>query len=90
MPININNSEADLLTREFAKIAGVGITDAVVIAMKEAIERRRHGETALDAAKRLRTKHGLISQKITRRPLPRKAYDEIWADRKDKASSECT
>ena len=30
MPINVNNPEADALTRRFAKMAGVGITDAIV------------------------------------------------------------
>ena len=40
MAINVNNAEADALTREFATMAGVSITDAIVIAMKEAIERR--------------------------------------------------
>nr|WP_272938441.1 type II toxin-antitoxin system VapB family antitoxin [Sinorhizobium fredii] len=34
MPINVNNPEADALTRKFAEMAGVGITDALVIAMR--------------------------------------------------------
>ena len=40
MPIKVNNPQADALTRKFAEMAGVGITDAIVIAMREAIERR--------------------------------------------------
>lgn len=41
MPINVNNPEADALTRTFAEMAGVGITEAIVIAMREAIARPR-------------------------------------------------
>ena len=48
MPINVNNPEADALTRKFAVMAGVGITDAIIIAMKEAITRRRTAETPLE------------------------------------------
>lgn len=54
MPINVNNPEADALTRRFAHMAGVSITDAIVIAMKEAIERRRVAESPLQTAARLR------------------------------------
>ena len=54
MPINVNNPEADALTRKFASMAGVSITDAIVIAMKEAIERRRNIETPQQTAARLR------------------------------------
>ena len=34
MPINVNNAEADGLTRKFARMSGVGITEAIVIAMR--------------------------------------------------------
>lgn len=44
MPINVNNPEADALTRKFASLAGISITDAIIVAMKEAIERRRNAE----------------------------------------------
>ena len=39
--INVNNLEVDALTRKFAQMAGVGITDAIVITMREAIVRPR-------------------------------------------------
>lgn len=78
MPINVNNPEADALTRKFAGIAGVGITDAIVIAMKEAIARRRPEENALETAARLRAKHGVRLSKRARQPLPREAYDAMW------------
>ncbi|MDX3925897.1 MAG: type II toxin-antitoxin system VapB family antitoxin [Shinella sp.] len=79
MPINVNNPEADTLTRKFAHMAGVSITDAIVIAMKEAIERRRHQETPLQTAARLREQHGVkLYAAAAKQPLPREAYDELW------------
>lgn len=78
MPINVNNPEADALTRRFAHMAGVSITDAIVIAMKEAIERRRVAESPLQTASRLREKHGVNLRKAARKPLPREAFDEMW------------
>ncbi len=78
MPINVNNPEADALTRRFALMAGVSITDAIVIAMKEAIERRRVAESPLQTAARLREKHGVALRKAAKKPLPREAFDEMW------------
>lgn len=78
MAINVNNPEADALTRAFADLAGVGITEAIVIAMKEAIEHRRRAETPLQTAIRLREKHGINLTATARKPLPREAYDEMW------------
>ena len=81
MALNVNNPEADALTRRFARLAGVGITEAIVIAMKEAIARRREVETPLETAARLRQKHGVTLAPDARRPLPREAFDEMWDDR---------
>jgi antitoxin VapB len=80
MPLNVNNPEADALTRRFARMAGVGITDAIVIAMKEAIARRRNAETPLETAARLREKHGVSLGASAGTPLPRQAFDEMWED----------
>lgn len=80
MTINVNNPEADALTRKFAGMEGVGITDAIVIAMKEAIARRRASETPLQTAERLRAQYGIKLSEEARKPLPRKAYDEMWGD----------
>jgi len=38
MPINVTNEQADTLTREFARLENVSITDAIVIAVREAID----------------------------------------------------
>lgn len=81
MTINVNNPEADALTRKFAKLAGVGITDAIVIAMREAIERRRDAETPRQTAARLRAKHGVILGDDGKAPLPREAFDAMWGER---------
>ncbi len=78
MPINVNNREADALTRKFAQLAGVGITDAIVIAMREAIERRRGAETPRETAARLRAKHGVTLAQEARAPLLKEAFDEMW------------
>ena len=78
MPINVNNREADALTRKFAQLEGVGITEAIVIAMREAIERRRGAETPRQTAARLRAKYGVSLSEQGRAPLPKKAFDEMW------------
>ncbi len=80
MPINVNNPEADALTRKFAEMAGVGITDAIVIAMREAIARRNHAETPLQTAVRLRKKYGIAMSEDVRKPLAREAFDDMWDD----------
>lgn len=79
MPINVNSPEADALTRRFARMAGIGITDAIVLAMKEAIARRSGEETPVEIAERLRRKHGIRLGTEARRPLPREAFDEMWS-----------
>ncbi|PBC01225.1 type II toxin-antitoxin system VapB family antitoxin [Mesorhizobium sp. WSM3860] len=80
MTININNKEADRLTRAFARVEGVGLTEAIVIAMREALERRRHRETPLETAARLRTEFGIKLSEQARKPLPRSVYDELSGD----------
>jgi antitoxin VapB len=77
LAININNKEADRLTRAFAKVEGVGLTEAIVIAMREALERRRNHETPLETAARLRAEFGIKLSEQARKPLPRSVYDEL-------------
>ncbi len=77
MAINITNQEADKLTRTLARIEGVGLTEAVVIAMNEALARRRNQETPLETAARLRAELGIQLSKRARIPLPRAIYDEF-------------
>ncbi|MGX9178730.1 type II toxin-antitoxin system VapB family antitoxin [Mesorhizobium sp. BHbdii] len=77
MTITINNEQADRLTRAFAKVEGVGITEAIVIAMREALERRRNRETPLETAARLRAEFGIELSEQARNPLPRSVYDQL-------------
>ncbi|AWN53861.1 type II toxin-antitoxin system VapB family antitoxin [Methylobacterium sp. 17Sr1-1] len=78
--ISVDNPEAGALTRRFAELAGVGITEAIVIAMTEAFERRRT-ETPRETAARPRAKRGVVLSQAARAPLPREAYDAMWAER---------
>ena len=80
MPINVNNPEADALTRKFAAMVGVGITDAIVIAMKEAIARRRAAETPLETAARIREKYGVSLSDDARKTLPKEVFYDMWGD----------
>jgi antitoxin VapB len=77
MTINITSKEADSLTRRLAEIEGVGITEAVVIAMREALEKRLQRETPQETAARLRKKYGVTLTEQTRKPLPRSVFDEM-------------
>jgi antitoxin VapB len=78
MPINVTNETADTLVRKFAKIAGVSLTDAIVIACREAIERRQNAETPMETAAKLRSKHNITVSEAARKPLPKEAFDQMW------------
>lgn len=77
MPINITSKEADRLTRRLAEMEGVGITEAVVIAMREALEKRLQRETPQETAARLRKKYGVTLTDEARKPLPRSVFDDM-------------
>ena len=79
MPLNVNNPEADALTRKFAGMLGVGITDAINIAMKEAIARRRAAETPLETAARLRAATGRRTIRLCDHPLSNRSL-RVLAD----------
>jgi antitoxin VapB len=80
MAINITNKEADGLARQFAKIEGITLTEAIVTALREAIARRRRRETPQQTASRLRAEFGVKLTEGARRPLPRAVYDEMCED----------
>lgn len=77
MTINVTNKEADTLTRKLAEMEGVGVTEAIVIAMREALERRRNKETPVETAARVRAEFGIELRERAREPLPRSVYDEL-------------
>lgn len=78
MAINVTNQTADQLTRKFAKIANVSISDAIVIAMREAIERRLNVEPLAQTAAWLREKFHVEGKEAAKKPLPKEAFDEMW------------
>ncbi|MEO7996571.1 MAG: type II toxin-antitoxin system VapB family antitoxin [Gemmatimonadaceae bacterium] len=86
MPININNPEADSLTRKFATMTGASITEAIVVAMKEAIARRRAEESPQQTAARLRDKYGVTTSAKGKKKLPKAVFDEMWDDTIDAKS----
>lgn len=83
MALNITSEKADRLTRQFAEMEGVSLSDAVAIAMQEAIARRRSAETIQDTVKRVLKKHGITPSPTAHLPLPREVYDEMWGDKRD-------
>ncbi|TNC11334.1 hypothetical protein FF100_19595 [Methylobacterium terricola] len=56
MAITVSHPEADALTRKFAELAGVGITEALVITMREAMT---SAETPRETAAWPRAEHGV-------------------------------
>jgi antitoxin VapB len=76
MAINITSKEADRLTRRLAQIEGVSLTEAVVMAMHEALERRLARETPSQTAARLRAELGIELKPSAKRRLDRSVFDE--------------
>ena len=83
MALNITNRRADQLTRQLAKMEGVNISEAVTIAMEEAIARRRRSEPMRDKVRRILKDHGIQPSPTATEPLPREVYDEMWGDVRD-------
>lgn len=77
MTINITNREADTLTRRLARIEGVSLTEAIVIAMREALARRRTADSMRASVDRLHAEFGVKLIDERREPLPRSVYDEM-------------
>jgi antitoxin VapB len=77
--LSIRNPEADALARRLAEIDRTSITDAVVVALKEAIAARIRNETASETARRILAKHGLAFRP-NRKPLPQDAWRDLDHD----------
>lgn len=73
MTLNIRNPEADALARRLAQIDQTSITEAVVVALKEALQSRIRQESPSETAKRLLARRGLAF-KPGRKPVP----DIVW------------
>lgn len=84
MTLSIRNPEADALARRLAEIDRTSITDAVVIALKEAISARIAKETPSETAQRILARHGLAFRG-DRKPVPDSAYHDLDHDLSDEA-----
>jgi antitoxin VapB len=76
MTLSIRNPEADALARRLAEIDRTSITDAVVVALREAISARIRQETPSQTAQRILAKRGLAFRP-DRRPAPADAYHDL-------------
>lgn len=77
MTLSIRNPEADSLARRLADLEGVNITDAVVLALKEALRSRLGQETPSETARRILERRGLMPSKAARAPVPSDAYHDL-------------
>ncbi|MEG3148404.1 type II toxin-antitoxin system VapB family antitoxin [Sphingomonas sp. ZT3P38] len=79
MTISIRDPQADALARRLAQIDGTSIADAVVTALREAIDTRMRRETASETAGKILARHGL-SFRPDRAPVPAGAYHDLDED----------
>ena len=79
MTLSIRNPKADLLAKRLAKLEGATVTDAVILALREAIAARVAREDPSETAQRILMRHGLSFQK-NRRPVPPEAYHNLDRD----------
>lgn len=73
MTLSIRNQEADALARRLAQLDQTTITEAVIAALKEAIQLRVRRETPSETARRLLEKRGLAFQ-----PGRKPVADDDW------------
>jgi antitoxin VapB len=74
MVLNIRNPEADALARELASIEGTEITQAVITALREAVEKRKKKEGAIESAQRILREMGIKPSKTAKKKLP----ENVW------------
>ena len=77
MVLNIRNPEADALARELANIEGTEITQAVITALREAVEKRKKKEGAIESAQRILREMGIKPSKTARKKLPDSVYHDL-------------
>lgn len=75
MTLSIRSPEADALARRLADIEGATITEAVVVALREAINARLRKEPPTETARRILARRGLAFRP-DRKPVP----DDAWHD----------
>jgi antitoxin VapB len=77
--LSIRNPEADRLAKRLAALDDTTITEAVIVALREAIVARTKRESARETARKILERRGLAFV-ANRRPLPREAYHELDHD----------
>ena len=79
MTLSIRNREADRLARQLADMEQTTITDAVVIALKDAVRIRTKRVDPIESGQMILAKYGL-SFPADRRPVPDSVYREYDHD----------
>jgi len=79
MTLSIRNPEADALAKRLAKLEDTTVTEAVIVALREAIATRVKRETPSETARKILERRGLSFSK-DRRPVPRHAYHDLDHD----------
>ncbi len=79
MTLSIRSPEADRLARQLADIEKTTITEAVVIALKDAVRARKPRVDPIESAQRILAEHGL-SFPPDRQPVPQSAYHDLDHD----------
>jgi antitoxin VapB len=79
MTLSIRNPEADQLAKRLAKLEDTTVTEAVIVALREAIAARAKREPARETARKILARRGLAFPE-RRRPVPPEAYHELDHD----------
>jgi len=79
MTLSIRSPEADRLARELAGIEQTTITEAVVIALKDAVRARKQRTNPIESGQRILAKYGL-SVPPDRKPVPQSVYHYLDHD----------
>ena len=79
MTLSIRNPEADLLAKRLAKLDDTTITEAVIVALREAIAARTKREPARETARKILARRGLAFVE-GRRPVSPHTYHELDHD----------
>jgi antitoxin VapB len=77
--LSIRNPEADLLAKRLARLDDTSITEAVIVALREALAARMKNETPQETARKILARRGLAFVE-GRRPVPPEAYHELDHD----------
>lgn len=83
MAFSIRNPEASALARRLAEMEHTSITEAVVTALNEAITARLKKESAVETARRVLDRHGIVLTERMRKPVPQSVWDELHDDPAD-------